>query len=45
MHIAKEASSSSRIEGTKTEIDELFISEDVIAEEKRDDRQEVLNYI
>ncbi len=45
MHIAKEASSSSKIEGTKTEIDELFIPEEDIPLELRDDRNEVLNYI
>lgn len=45
MHIAKEASSSSKIEGTKTEIDELFIQEEDIPLEQRDDRNEVLKYI
>ncbi len=45
MHIAKEATSSSKIEGTKTEIDEIFINEEDISIERRDDRAEVINYI
>jgi Fic family protein len=45
MHIAKEATSSSKIEGTRTEIDEVFISEEDTASERRDDRAEVINYI
>jgi Fic family protein len=45
MHIAKEATESNRIEGTKTTMEEVFADEDDIEIEKRDDRAEVRNYI
>lgn len=45
MHIAKEAENSSKIEGTKTNIEDVFTEEMNIDPEKRDDWKEVINYI
>lgn len=45
MHIVHEASASSRIEGTQTEMEEAILPETSIEEERRNDWREVNNYV
>jgi Fic family protein len=45
MHVAKESLDSSKIEGTKTTMDDLFLSHDLFNTEEKNEIEEVKNYI
>lgn len=45
MHIAKEATQSTKIEGTQTNMEEAFFDKEDLAVDKREDWDEVQNYI
>jgi Fic family protein len=45
MHLTKEAVESNRIEGTKTEFAEAFMHQEELPDDRRQDWEEVINYI